>query len=101
MAQVSSTPTGVIVTCNAVLLSVLGKVQRPNGRPHHSLGVVNLDGVMAARRRVPVARPLGEIVEVLSACGLIDLELDQASPIRRKYDVEKPRSVWTDLKRKY
>lgn len=79
-------------------MSVLGKVQLPNGLAHHGLGIVNPDRVRAALRRIAVARPLRQVVEVLSGGGLVDLELDQASPVRCKYYVEQPRSVWTDLK---
>lgn len=78
-------------------ISVIGQVHALDGLAHHGLRTLDVDGISTALRRVKVARPLGQVVEVLPSGGLVNLELYQVRPVRREDDVKQPRTVRTDL----
>ena len=78
---------------------MLGQVHVVDGLAHHGLRAFDVHGIATTSRRVPVARPLGEVVEVFSSGSLVDLELDQVGPVRRKDYVKQPGTVRADLTR--
>ena len=68
--------------------SVLRQIHTIDGLAHQGLRAFHVHGIAATSRRVRVTRPVGQVVEVFSSSGLVNLELDQVSPIRREDDVK-------------
>lgn len=67
---------------------------------YHELRSISGNRVRPSSRKVPVARPSRQVVEVLPWCGLVYLELNKRSSVRGKDDVVETRSMWPNLFRR-
>lgn len=65
---------------------------------YHSLDIIDGNRVGAPAVAVVVARPPGEVVEVLAVYRVLNLKLHQSGAIRSEYDVEQPSPVRANLK---